>query len=227
MLYCLSMGVSGDEWFRRNSSTLSRPLPLNQTSIGSAIASLNLPDKGRFIDVGGANGRIASAFKREFPNWDGVVVDASKEACSDGQRRFQSLDFFQVDITKPMDVQPLGHFDLVIVAGVFPMIPRSSLAFSVANLDSLVSGQAGKLLIRDFATALPSVSVSKHGLNQKIYKQNYGAIFQALGHYLMIFSEVVTVDEHKKYDEGSFFDLLRSTQVLQKNMNDDFFQPTL
>lgn len=221
------VGDSTNEWFRRNADTISTPLTLDQTSIGTAIAALSLPDRGRFIDIGGANGHIAAAFKRDFPDWDGVVVDMSQEACSDGKRRFPELDFFSADITRPMEIESLGQFDLVIVAGVFPMISRRSLAFAVANLDSLVHNQAGKLLIRDFATAVPSVSVSKHGSNQKIYKQNYGSIFEALGHYLMIFSEVVMVEPQKKHDEGSFFDLLRATQILQKNANDDFYQPTL
>lgn len=218
---------SRDDWFRRNRAIISQPSALDQTSIGNAIANLALPPTGRFIDVGGANGHIAAALKRDYPDWEGVVVDVSEEACRDGKLRFPNLDFFPMDISNPLGVTFLGKFDLVIVAGVFPMIPRSNLAFAVANLDSLVDGNAGKIMIRDFATAVPSFSVSKHGKHQKIYKQNYGSIFEALGHYLMIFSEVVKVQPEKTFDEKSFFDLLRTTQVLQKSANDDFYQPTL
>ena len=213
-----------EDWFKRNAATISSPLDLATSPLGETLSRLQLPERGRFVDVGGANGHLAAGIKARYPGWNGVVVDHSSEACVVGQKQFPELSFVNGCITERGGLDGLdGDFDLVIIAGVFSMLPRSGLAQTIANLDLLTSPRLGKIVIRDFASAFPSVTESHHSQTQKIYKQDYSRIFTGLGTYHLVFSEISEVDSSKSYDPESFFDLRRVTQVLEKNATDDFY----
>lgn len=168
----------GDAWYRRNRGGLLRetdewaghdvPLRLLRARGGSWGSVLELGcSLGRRLDVLSRAGTTRA-----------VGTDASAEAIAEGSRRYPSLDLRHALISTPIG----ETFDLVIVNFVLHWVDRSSLASTVAAIDSAVRRE-GHLLLGDFLPDRPVRRDYAHKPGLYTYKQDYSSCFTALGLY--------------------------------------------
>lgn len=171
----------GDQWFARNRS--------NGHALDAAVDfPLRLISMFRLrptsvLEVGACNGarlaRLADLYSSSV-----VAVEPSSRAIADGLNRFPGVEFVQATA----DAIPMERtFDLVIVHFVFHWVGRPELLKAVAEVDRLLA-DGGHLIIGDFHPNAPT-KVRYHHLPQEqvyTYKQNYAAIFLALGMYVQL-----------------------------------------
>ncbi len=172
----------GDRWFERNRPALQGFVPQKDLPL-KLIEVYNLKPR-KVLEVGGANGfRLAAIHTVHSPD-KLVVVEPSKEAIDDGQRRYPFIRFVPgLAFAMPLE----ETFDLIIVNFVFHWIGRDKLLRSIAEIDRLLEDK-GFLIIGDF---FPSnrVKVPYHHLPDQpvyTYKQDYAAPFLASGLYRMV-----------------------------------------
>lgn len=112
------------------------PRPDSETIIDAVLKLF--PDKQkeiRFLDMGTGSGCLLLACLSEYPNADGVGMDASERALAVAQengRDFQKATFEHRDWTNPDWGRGLGQFDIVVANP--PYIPTQT----VATLDKAV-----------------------------------------------------------------------------------------
>ncbi|MNR75304.1 hypothetical protein D3C72_59340 [compost metagenome] len=172
----------GDAWFERNKGVLAKGGKIEQTA-----ALLNLLDDPttltRVLDLGCANGWRLHELQKQFGVGSArcVGVDASAEAIQDGLRRYPDLELMRGVLA---DVPLKEVFDLVIVNFVLHWVDRTSIARSVSEVDRLVQDD-GLLILGDFLPDFPQRRPYHHAKDAPIftYKQDYAAIFEALGTY--------------------------------------------
>ncbi len=172
----------GDAWFRRNRAglTANRSDPL--------LELIQLLPQGRregirsVCDVGCSNADRLSRFSVALPNCSRVAgFDASAEATADGTAAHPDFELHHGLADDP----PLsGPFDMVIVNFVLHWVDRRRLSRAVAAIDGLV-GEGGFLLISDFLPDRPCARRYHHREDVALYtyKQDYPAVFGALGLY--------------------------------------------
>jgi SAM-dependent methyltransferase len=171
----------GNRWFDRNRAFLAdkeRPdWPLRVLSMLEGAGEL-----GSFLELGCSNGwrlaRLREAYGRDRRY---AGVDPSEDALAQGRAEYPDLELHRGLLSRiPLE----GGFDLVIVNFVFHWVDRSSLAASIAEADRMVA-DGGYLLIGDFLPDSPQKRAYHHlpGMPVHTYKQDYPAIFTALGTY--------------------------------------------
>lgn len=65
-----------DAWFERNAAGATIAAPPEDRAL-RALRQVALPRKGVLLDVGGAAGRLAAGFQREYPEWVCHVIEPS------------------------------------------------------------------------------------------------------------------------------------------------------
>ena len=151
--------VEADAWFERNiDGILSSVKPDHH--IIKAIQKLELPQSGRFADLGGGSGMVSAGILNLLPKWEGHVLEPSRKAIDHGHASFPSLRFHQGSITQATDL-PKGPFDLVVVSGVLTWVDRTLLSQAIANTDIIVKN-GGYLIISDFDPAHPQGSPARN-----------------------------------------------------------------
>ena len=171
----------GDNWFRRNVESLNHPVGEDH-AIAMLLRVAAREPIHSVCELGCSNGwRLASIADR-FPSLERVAgCDLSRAAIEDGRRRWPNLELGVGTLDSPrID----GEFDAVIVNFVFHWVARNRLAASVAAVDALVR-DGGALIIADFLPDRPCARPYHHRTDVEIYtyKQDYPAIFTALGTY--------------------------------------------
>lgn len=136
-----------DAWFERNAEFATTPIS-SEHRVLQALKRITLPQQGVLLDVGGASGKVAAGFQREYPEWRCCVVEPSGKAIATGRVAFPQIEFCQGSITQPEGL-PWTGVDVVIVSGVFCWVDRSLLSRAVCNID-LALKDSGFLLISDF-----------------------------------------------------------------------------
>ena len=170
----------GDAWFSRNRVVLAlkkkKDLPLEL--VGRHLKNENVHS---IAEIGCSNGWRLAALSAHFPNARLSGADASAEAVKEGKKEWPKLDLQQALIS---DLPFKEVFDLVIVNFVLHWVSRDSLVRAVAEIDRLVKDE-GHLILGDF---LPD-SFEKRKYHYRpaeevyTYKQDYPALFKALGTY--------------------------------------------
>ena len=167
-----------DAWIFRNTSAIDAAEPSDPVLV--ACGAVPLPQTGRLIEIGGGGGRVAAGFKRLFAGWQCLVVDPSKEAIRMGRAAHPDVEF-EVGSASDALTTSTGY-DLLILAAVLHWIDRRMLARVVANCDAAVV-DGGRIVIRDFDAPVPRANPYVHHAGLFTYKQDYPAIWQALGTY--------------------------------------------
>ena len=170
----------GDNWYIRNRTALSKsdkidwPLFLfDKIDARDSIDSV--------IELGCSNGFRLARIKQHLPQARCVGVDASTEAIVNGASLFPDLELHHGVLADP----PVsGQFDLVIVNYVMHWIDRSTLARSISVIDGFVK-DGGLLILGDFLPDFQQRRRYHHLPDQQVftYKQDYPALFTALGLY--------------------------------------------
>lgn len=170
----------GDAWYKRNQTALTVaghfdwPLALiDQLGDKAKIAAV--------AELGCANGYRLEALRQRGIGNEHVGVDVSAEAIAQGSRHFPALELLRA----PLSNVPLEKtFDLVIVNYVLHWIDRERLVRTIGEIDRLVK-DGGTLVIGDFLPDAPSRRQYHHRPEGGVFtfKQDYAAIFSALGTY--------------------------------------------
>ena len=173
-------GGEGDKWFERNRAALGKGAAhdwiahlLDQIAIESEVKTV--------LELGCSNGWRLHTLAGRFPGAALSGVDVSGEAIRDGQRAFPELHLLQGSIA---DVPLEGPFDLVVVHFVLHWVDRRLLARAVSEIDRLTR-DGGVLILGDFLPDFQQRRAYHHTPGQGVftYKQDYAAIFAALGTY--------------------------------------------
>lgn len=104
-----------DAWYRRNPSTREPAGP--EHPILKALQEVGIPDRGSFLDVGGAAGSLAAGFKRLYPHWRCLVIEPSRAAVEDGRKLFPDVEFICGSVSDSTLV-PSCEMDVVAVCSV-------------------------------------------------------------------------------------------------------------
>jgi SAM-dependent methyltransferase len=187
----------GDQWFKRNKSTLDRLDP--ETDLPLKIIELNRLQPRSVLEVGAANGFRLAAISERY-GAKAVAVEPSADAVNDGKVKFPSVQFVRGEIS----AIPLRQsFDLVIINFVFHWVDRTRLLRSIAEIDRVLEN-GGFLIISDFYPSYPT-KVRYHHLPESsdvfTYKQNYSEPFLASGLYQLV--HLLTADHSSKVFGGS------------------------
>ena len=174
----------GDAWFRRNRMALNSKDKYKSNDYPSRAITWICSDQklGSVLELGCSNGARLAFLKGELG--DGIKfvgVDASLEAIEEGKLNFPNLELHHGLLNHvPLE----ASFDCVIVNFVLHWVDRAMLARSVAEIDRLVK-EGGFLILGDFAVDFPQRRRYHHRQDAEVYtyKQDYSAIFKAMGSY--------------------------------------------
>jgi len=172
--------LEGNAWFKRNKAAITDS---NRSDYPALLVDL-IEDKSNIksvLELGCSNGFRLAKLKNSTTCSRFVGVDCSEEALDDGRRRYDDVEFYKGLLN---DVPLDEEFDLVIVNFVLCWVSRKTLAKSIAEIDR-VTKDGGFLIIGDHFPDNPQRRRYHHNLEEEIftYKQNYGALFEALGFY--------------------------------------------
>lgn len=212
-----------DAWMRRN--PYSAELPPADDPLLAAFAVCEFPEKGAFLDAGGAAGRIGAAFLRSHPSWLVRVVDASGEAIAAGRRAFPDVLFDQGTLTKPLPAAypERAAYDVVVVSGVLCWIERGLLSHAIANTDAaLVDG--GLLVIADHDAPIPRANPYVHRAGLFTYKQDYANCYLALGTYHLMYRRSIVYGSAA--NPADPYDRQWMTAVLRKDLTGRYASST-
>lgn len=168
-----------DAWFRRAGDSWLQPASVDDPVL-AALDAVELPDKGRLLDVGGATGRVGAGFLLLRPDWCVDVLEMSAEAIAAGRKAFPKLRFQRGSITDH-DFSP-SSYNVVMVCAVLSLIERSLLSCAIANTDTALSDR-GLLVLHDFDPAYPRANCYAHYAGLFTYKQDYASCYLALKTY--------------------------------------------
>ncbi len=179
----LFLKSEGDAWFARNRAVLT---PEKKRDLPLEIAQKFLKNEkiGSIAEIGCSNGWRLAALSTHFPNALLAGADASAEAVAEGRKEWPKLDLRQALIS---EIPFAEQFDLVIVNFVLHWVDRNSLTRAVAEIDRIVK-DGGHLVLGDFLPDSPCKREYHHlpGRGFYTYKQNYPALFHALGLYQVV-----------------------------------------
>lgn len=209
-----------DAWFERNAESATTPISSDHRVL-QALRNVNLPQKGVLLDVGGASGKVAAGFQREYPEWQCCVVEPSGRAIAAGQVAFPQIKFCQGSITQAEGL-PWGDVDLVIVSGVFCIVDRQLLSRAVCNVD-LALKEGGFLVISDFDSPFLRANLYKHHAGLYTYKQDYAEIFRQLGIYHVTYRFSENLHDFSRGDIKDPYDRQWVTTVLKKDLQGRYF----
>ena len=203
-----------DNWYERNLSKDVKPVS-DDNNIIKAIKLGNLPEEGRFIDLGGGAGSIAAGIVNLLPKWKGTVLELSNKAVNKGSKLFPKLSFINGSLTRYEDMKD-KIFDLAVVSMVLSSIDRQFLSLALANIDLIVK-PGGFIIIQDFYTPIPKANKSSHKEGVFVFKQDYVATFLALNTYTEIYKMQGPM-QHTVFDNNDPYDVWVSTTVLKKEL---------
>lgn len=214
----------GDAYFERNAANLGS-LQSNFSAVrlvSNLVACGELPVEGRLLVLGGSTGRQGAALLEQLgTRWSCVSVDVSHASIAYGIANFSHIQHVCADVSDPELPDLLGAFDLVFVTGVLLWVDRAALSQAVANIDACVA-DTGLLLIWDFFPPTNQRRRISHAPQFYTFKQRYSDVFEALGTYRILRTEVAIAPEPHNWppSERQVADIL-----LRKSLND--FYPLL
>lgn len=215
------LNQEADAWFERNVDSATTPVSSDHRVL-QALRQVTLLKQGMLLDVGGAAGKVAAGFQREYPEWKCCVVEPSSKAIAAGRAAFPQIEFYQGSITQPEGL-PVVNADVVIVSGVFCIVDRQLLSRAVCNVD-LALKDGGFLVISDFDSPFLRANAYKHYAGLYTYKQDYAEIFRQLGIYQVIYRLSETLVHHSISDADDPYDRQWVTTVLQKDIYGRYFR---
>ena len=213
-----------DAWFERNAATATIPASPDDPVL-KALRQVELPSKGLLLDVGGAAGRLAAGFQRDYPEWTCHVIEPSAKAIAAGKDAFPHLEFHQASITQAEGFS-LPEADLIIVAGVLYWVDRHLLSRAICNID-LALKNGSFLVISEFDSPSLKANEYRHYPGLYTYKQDYTKIFQALGTYHLIYRFSELLENHSSSDTTDYYDRQYATTVLRKDLQGRYFKRSL
>ena len=216
------LNQEADAWFERNAAGATTAAP-PEDRVLQALKHVKLPNQGVLLDVGGAAGRLAAGFQREYPEWACRVIEPSAKAIAAGQVAFPQIEFCQGSITQPEGLSSTSVVDLVIVAGVFCLVDRSLLSRALCNVD-LALKDGGFLVIADFDSPSLRANAYKHQAGVYTYKQDYAEIFRQLGTYHIIYRLSENLADLSSSDLTDTYDRQWVTTVLKKDIQGRYFK---
>lgn len=178
----------GDNWFHRNAESLKCSHREDRATAMLLRAAESEPIRS-VCELGCSNGWRLASIADQFPSVERVAgSDLSHAAIEDGRRRWPDLEFGVGSLDAPCIE---GEFHAVIVNFVFHWVARCRLAQSIAAVDALVR-DGGSLIIADFLPDRPCARPYHHRTDVEIYtyKQDYPAIFTALGTYTEVARDI-------------------------------------
>lgn len=170
----------GNRWFSRNREKLSAKADFDWPCY--LIDLLDQPDRfSRILELGCSNGYRLHSLEQKWGKRHFVGVDASLEAIENGKKNYPSLNL-QTGILAELPLQE--EFDLVILNFVLHWVDRRTLAKSISEIDRVLK-EDGILVLGDFLPDSPQRRHYHHCPKEELYtyKQDYAAIFKALGTY--------------------------------------------
>lgn len=178
----------GDNWFARNSASLSEDRRDDHVFDMALRWSEQQPAES-VCELGCSNGWRLAALRERMPGLRRLAgCDVSKAAIADGLARWPGLELSVGSLDEPAI---RGNFDLVIVSFVFHWVARERLAASIAGVDALIR-DGGALILADFLPDEPCARPYHHRQDTEIYtyKQDYARCFTGLGTYVELEREV-------------------------------------
>jgi hypothetical protein len=218
------LNQEADAWFRRNAPSTLQPASYDDPIL-KALRQVKLPEQGILLDVGGAWGRIAEAFRREHPTWQCCVVEPSSAAISAGTQAFPEIKFYQGSIAQKEGL-PCAPVDVAIVSGVFCWVDRNLLSYAISNVDIAIR-DGGWLVIADFDSPFLRANPYKHFAGAYSYKQDYAQIFNSLGIYHTVYRFSENLVEHSASDNNDPYDRQWAITILKKDLQGRYFRPQL
>lgn len=177
----------GDAWFRRNRTVLdaigsgkAQDWPSRAVTMLAEQAPL-----GSVLELGCSKGSRLAFLRGALDQPTRFVgVDASLEAVEEGRREYPGIELHHGLLNK---VPVEGEFDCVIVNFVLHWVDRRLLARSLSEIDRLVK-DGGYLVLGDFSPDYRQRRRYHHLKDAEVYtyKQDYPAIFKAMGTYTCV-----------------------------------------
>lgn len=210
----------GNQWFARNRNVLGRkgrfdfPLYILQQYFSQVHN-----DVTKFIEFGCSNGWRLAILRELFGTEKTYTgIDSSQDAIEDGKKNFAGINLIHSTLTNVPDY--VSDYDIGIVNFVLHWVDRNTLAKSVSEIDRSIA-DGGYLLLGDF---FPDSAIRRqyhHCPNEEIYtyKQDYSAIFEALGTYKPVYKMVYNHDEPKLGFERTTADNRAVCTLLEKRLN--------
>jgi len=212
-----------DAWFSRNFP--QAPVAVSEgNGVLRALRNVGLGPTGTLLDVGGGPGHLSAGFLREYPAWSCTVLEPSAKAISAGRIAFPQLQFAQGSIAQRTGFPRAAH-DLVIVSGVFSWVDRVLLAQAVANVDGALK-DGGLLVIADFDPPYLRANPYHHHPGLFTYKQDYCAVFGALGIYHVLYRHAEMLDGHTSSDKSDPYDRQWASAILRKDLYSRYARST-
>ena len=173
----------GDRWFQRNADYIKREAARHDW-VARVLEELSIEREVKSIlELGCSNGWRLHSLEARFPEAKMTGVDVSGDAIRDGQSAYPRLRLLQGSIAE-VPLTETEQFDLVIVNFVLHWVDRTRLSRAVSEIDRLTRDGA-VLIVGDFLPDFQQRRAYHHtpGQNVFTYKQDYAAIFEALGSY--------------------------------------------
>ncbi|MCX7596046.1 MAG: class I SAM-dependent methyltransferase [Fischerella sp.] len=215
------LNQEADAWFERNADSATTPVS-SAHRVLQALRQVTLPRQGMLLDVGGASGKVAAGFQREYPEWKCCVVELSGKAITAGRAAFPQIEFYQGSITQSEGL-PVVNADVVIVSAVFHFVERQLLSRAICNVDFALKN-GGFLVISDFDSPFLRANAYKHYAGLYTYKQDYAEIFRQLGIYQVVYRLSETLVDHSTGDADDPYDRQWVTTVLKKDIYGRYFR---
>lgn len=202
----------GDNWFEKNKKLLASDA-FQEKDVILKLIEKNLIKPMRVLEIGGSNGWRLNLINIKY-NASCIDIDPSRKALTSGRKKFPKIKFKKGLANKlPLNK---ARFDLVIVNFVLHWIDRTSLLFSIAEIDSVVK-DGGYLILGDFFPQIPTRVYYHHlpKLNLYTYKQDYARIFLDSGIYEIV-DEVIFPHNNPKSNTFSLDDRAKCTVLRKK-----------
>jgi SAM-dependent methyltransferase len=213
-----------DAWFARNEKKLKKagPALAAKDPTMKLLDIVRLPRKGRFLDLGGGNGRVSAGFITRHRHWHATVIEPSQKAIRSGRETFPYIEFHQGSVTK-RDQLPQEQFDMVLIRGVLCWVDRKLLSQAIANIDSLVKN-GGYLVVSDFYTPAPRANPYHYRKGLFTFKQDYVAPFLALNIYSESHRISSPMSGHTQGNKRDPYDVWWTDAVLRKDLEGRYRQ---
>ena len=132
------------------------------------------------LDVGCAYGSFAGVLAEKFPAAKILGIDPGKKSISLAKKHFKEYNNLSFYVGHSHKIDSNKQFDLIVLRMVLQWIPREYLIKTIAEIDRLCKRY---IYIKEYYAGFPKTSVSAHNQKVRIFKQDYGKIFDSLPNY--------------------------------------------
>ena len=184
----------GNKWFIRNKDNINLKISLSRDPI---LNFLNKKEKSfkTVLEIGCSNGYRLELIRQIKENLDLYGIDPSKEAVSDGKKKYNKLNL-KVGTADKLEFSD-EKFDLVIFGFCLYLCDREDLIKIIYETNRVLK-KKGLVIIYDFFSPFPFSNEYSHYNGVKSFKTDYSKIFLWTPQYKLIEKKIFKYDKNKK-----------------------------